>query len=307
MSTKSRVTWGVMGLILLAVIGGDLWAQRGPGYGAGRGRRGPGGHGQGRDPQFIADRDIFHYLLAHHDQVKRRVKKLEDGVETVTESNDPEVRAKIREHVGGMYERIKKVRPIRMRDPLFAELFRHAGKIQMRHEDTKKGVRVTETSKDPYVAKLIQAHAEVVSLFVKNGFSEAHKNHAVPGANVALTAETTPSAACTGGQCGRACCGGASNQAAATAREGDAQACKRCPPANACPKSKCSIGAGCPSTQNCSSAAACPDGKASPQSENCPGASACRSGESCPLSEVSPSGTKCPCGDKGPQERKKND
>ena len=67
-----------------------------------------------------------------------------------------------------------------MRDPLFAELFRHADKIKMQHEDTEHGVRVVETSADPYVARLIKAHAKVVSGFVDRGFDEAMKNHAVP-------------------------------------------------------------------------------------------------------------------------------
>jgi intracellular sulfur oxidation DsrE/DsrF family protein len=41
-------------------------------------------------------------------------------------------------------------------------------------------VRVTETSDDPYVAKLIKAHAKTVSGFVERGFREAMKNHPVP-------------------------------------------------------------------------------------------------------------------------------
>jgi len=64
-----------------------------------------------------------------------------------------------------MSARVKEQRPIHMRDPLFREVFAHADKIVMRHENTPKGVKVVETSGDPYVAKLIQAHAEVVSLF----------------------------------------------------------------------------------------------------------------------------------------------
>jgi intracellular sulfur oxidation DsrE/DsrF family protein len=52
----------------------------------------------------------------------------------------------------------------------------------MKVEDTEKGVKVRETSKDRYTVKLIQAHAEVVSKFVAHGFDEAHKNHPVPAA-----------------------------------------------------------------------------------------------------------------------------
>lgn len=50
----------------------------------------------------------------------------------------------------------------------------------MRHENTPKGVKVIETSRDPYVARLIQAHAEVVSLFIENGRQEMMRSHEVP-------------------------------------------------------------------------------------------------------------------------------
>jgi uncharacterized protein len=50
----------------------------------------------------------------------------------------------------------------------------------MAHEVTEKGVKVTETSTDPYVAKLIQAHADVVTNFIANGRAEAMKDHPVP-------------------------------------------------------------------------------------------------------------------------------
>ena len=59
-----------------------------------------------------------------------------------------------------MLARVKEGRPIHQRDPLFTELFKNADRIEARHELTAGGVRVVETSKDPYVAKLLQAHAE---------------------------------------------------------------------------------------------------------------------------------------------------
>jgi hypothetical protein len=102
------------------------------------------------------------------------------GVETITESDVPEVAAKIIEHAEAMHTRLKKRSPIHMRDPLFAEVFRHADKITMKIEKTKKGVKVEESSQDPYVVKLIQAHAEVVSKFLKDGHEEVRKNHTPP-------------------------------------------------------------------------------------------------------------------------------
>ena len=161
-----RVLTALMAFLFLADL---AFAQRG------------GGFGHGADDRHNADHEVFQFLLTHHKQITRKVTERPDGVETLTESDHPKVAAKIKEHVEWMKYRIGNTNPIRMRDPLFAELFRNANKIKMEHVDTDKGVRVVETSDDPYVVKLIQSHAKVVSGFVDRGFAEAMKNHAVPG------------------------------------------------------------------------------------------------------------------------------
>lgn len=160
--------------------------QGGPGRGLGRGQGGQG-RGHVHDERHNEDHVVFQFLLANHEKIRRSVKVRPDGVETLTESDDPEIAAKIKEHVQWMEYRVEETQPIRMRDPLFAEIFRHTDKIKMSREETGKGVRVIETSEDPYVAKLIKAHAEAVSGFVKRGFAEAMKNHPVPGKEVAKT------------------------------------------------------------------------------------------------------------------------
>lgn len=139
----------------------------------------PPGRGM-RDEALSADRDVFHFLLDHRADVRRTVKDLENGVETVTESDKPEVAAKIREHAAAMHKRVKDGTGIHLRDPLFAAIFKHHTKIAMTVERTEKGVKVTETSDDPYVTGLIRAHAAVVTKFVENGHAEARKNHPVP-------------------------------------------------------------------------------------------------------------------------------
>lgn len=106
---------------------------------------------------------------------------LPNGVETLTESADPKVTEKPQAHVASMYERVEQGCPAHARDPLFAEIFRNKDKITMKLEKTDKGVKVIETSDDPYVAKLIQAHAQVVNLFLKNGHAEMMKDHPLPG------------------------------------------------------------------------------------------------------------------------------
>jgi len=144
-------------------------------------RRGPGrGMGRGPRPDVVADQDIFHDLLANHDRIRRSVTKLSNGVEALTESDDPKVAEKIKSHARSMHERIQQGRGLRYWDELFAEVFRHHADIRMSVDETEKGVRTIETSTNAYAATLIQAHAEVVSKFVADGFEEAHKNHEVP-------------------------------------------------------------------------------------------------------------------------------
>lgn len=122
----------------------------------------------------------FHYLLAHRRKIRRTVVRRPDGVETVTESDDAAVSEGIRTHVRAMKARLEDGRPIHARDPLFRAIFQHAPAITMRIEDTPHGVRVTETSSDPWVADLIREHAEVVTRFLANGMDEVHRDHAVP-------------------------------------------------------------------------------------------------------------------------------
>jgi len=186
-------------LLMAAIVAFPVSAQQGQGRGFGRGHgrgaggpgHGPGGPGHAHDHRHEDDHEVFQFLLTNHKQIRRTVKELPNGVETLTESDDKAIVGKIQEHVYWMRERIEKTQPIRMRDPLFAELFKHTDKIKMVHKDTDKGVTVTETSDDPYVATLIKAHAKVLTGFVERGFAEAMKNHAVPGKKAGAAAQQT--------------------------------------------------------------------------------------------------------------------
>ena len=132
------------------------------------------------DAAHTVDMQLFHQLFEHQTEITRQVVAREDGIETVTESKNPEVTRLLQTHVASMLARVKDGRPIHQRDPLFVELFKNADLIEARHELTAGGVRVVETSNDAYVVKLLQAHAEVVSAFLANGMSEMMKNHPVP-------------------------------------------------------------------------------------------------------------------------------
>jgi hypothetical protein len=177
------------GLAALAIVG---WAAVGASAQQGQGPCGMGGmqggmmcgggmqRGMMRDPAYAADMQGFHQLIAHRTEITRTVMVRPDGVETLTESDNPEAARLIQAHVAAMLARVKERRPIHQRDPLFREIFANADKIAAQSEATAKGMRVVETSTDPYVARLIQAHAEVVSAFLANGHAEMMKNHEVP-------------------------------------------------------------------------------------------------------------------------------
>lgn len=172
-SRPAQMGWLIVLLLVLTASG--LAQGHGPGHGA---------MGQQRD-----DMQTIHALFADHQKIRRTVTRIEGGVETLTESDDPTVQALIIGHTQAMKTRLVKRQPIRMWDPLFAALFEHAEKIEMEVLPTAKGVRVRETSKDPYVVQLIQAHADGVSEFVEVGPSIMHKAHPLPGAKAEPTAE----------------------------------------------------------------------------------------------------------------------
>lgn len=132
------------------------------------------------DASHQADMQVFHQLFDHRAEITRKVVLRPDGIETVTESTNPEVTRLLKTHVAAMLARVKEARPIHQRDPLFVELFKHADKISASYEPTATGVKVIETSPDAYAVKLLQAHAEVIGAFLSNGMSEMMKNHPVP-------------------------------------------------------------------------------------------------------------------------------
>lgn len=167
-------------VVIPCVAIGEL-AARGPFKGPGP--HGPGFRGRGggaNDPTHQADMRVIHALLAQRHQIRRQVSDTPTGVKTLTESDNPQVARLIRTHVYAMHERAKTRRPIHLRDPLFAALFANLGSLQMKVKDTPKGVAVEQTSSTALGAKLVQAHARVVSLFIANGHSEVRRNHPVP-------------------------------------------------------------------------------------------------------------------------------
>jgi YHS domain-containing protein len=129
------------------------------------------------------DMQTIHKLFADNKKLKRTVKTIPGGVEALTEASDSKTALLLQEHVAAMKVRLETKQPMRAWDPLFAVLFQNADKVKMSVENTKQGVKITSTSDDAYVVKLLQEHAKAVSGFVKDGMAGMHVSHPAPGAS----------------------------------------------------------------------------------------------------------------------------
>ncbi len=143
--------------------------------GAHKEAKGSGDKGRGR-PEM----QNTHFLVTHHDQLERVVEDIPNGVQTVTTTGDPELLEPLRQHVQEMSAVLEEGGHVRKWDPLFAEIFEHGEAIQIEIEEIDDGVRVTETSNDEEVVKLIRAHARKIDQFVARGQDACREETPLP-------------------------------------------------------------------------------------------------------------------------------
>ena len=156
---------------------------RGPGMGRGMGRGFQGGRGPGaKVGNFQADMRTIHAMFDNRDKIRRSVMLLPDGAESLTESDDEELAAMLKDHVPNMDARVLGNAPLPPMTfhPVFVALIKHADDYTLDYEETDKGVKVTYQSDDPYVVMLVQEHAKLVSRFLQNGHDEIHADYELP-------------------------------------------------------------------------------------------------------------------------------
>lgn len=125
--------------------------------------------GPAQSNAFGSDMSVVHAMLVSHDQIKRTVTNLPDGIRTVTESDDPQVAKEIKEHVASMSQRLKDGRVFNVASHALPRIFANSDKIRTDIEQTPKGVIVTQTSTDPAAVTALQTHAGEVSDLVRGG------------------------------------------------------------------------------------------------------------------------------------------
>ncbi|MCR9115378.1 MAG: DUF3365 domain-containing protein [bacterium] len=157
----------------------------GPGKGQGQGRgQGRGQQGQGRGPgmEWREDMVTLHALFGNRKKIKRAVRLLPDGAESLTESTDKKVAALIKQHVPAMESRVHGDNPLPPMTfhPVFVQLIKHADDYSFTYKETPNGMSVRYKATDPFVIMLVQEHAKLVSRFIANGMSEIHKPYKLP-------------------------------------------------------------------------------------------------------------------------------
>jgi hypothetical protein len=115
------------------------------------------------------DMNAYMQMFANHTALRRRVKKLANGVRTTTESDDLRLVALLQEHVARMYDRVDNEEEVRCMSDSLPTLFQNAKKYHRQLRLTPKGVVVTETSDDSAVLAAIRSHATEVTGFVEEG------------------------------------------------------------------------------------------------------------------------------------------
>jgi hypothetical protein len=140
-----------------------------------------GGHGmmamlQGEDtsPEEVAE---LRSMFMHHPDIRRSVTNLPDGIETVTESDDPYLAERIISHVVGMIGRMEDGRDPRIpiQSPTLDILFANRDLIRTEIEPTETGIRVVQRSGDPATVAALQTHAAEVSDMAARGMQAVHE------------------------------------------------------------------------------------------------------------------------------------
>ena len=104
-----------------------------------------------------------------HTEITCTVEEIPGGVRTTTQSNAPDLAAKLREHVSSMYSRLGQGSEVMCMSPTLPTLFRNTGGYRRQLTLTPRGVIAEETSDDPALTDAIRAHAREVSGFVRDG------------------------------------------------------------------------------------------------------------------------------------------
>jgi hypothetical protein len=152
------------------------------GMGKGGGHMGGGGMGMGMGGGGRSEMATIHNLVDNRHDIQRIVNMTDDGISSTTWSENEKVSAWIKQHVAEMSALLESSGRIRQWDDLFVKVFdmRDSHTMEYHERDDGMGVVVEQYGINKCAIGLVQAHAKVVSAFIREGYDEVHKNHNVP-------------------------------------------------------------------------------------------------------------------------------
>lgn len=139
--------------------------------------------GMRHDSTAMAHMPTIHTLIMNHERIVRTVTNLSDGIRTVTESDEPELARRIREHVVGMSGVLAAgVDPgLPHTTSALRTILRNRDKIRTLVDTTAKGILVVQTSDDAATVAALQQHAREVTEMVRSGREALHGGMMHPG------------------------------------------------------------------------------------------------------------------------------
>lgn len=128
---------------------------------------GPGGGGMmGVGP---GDMQTYMEMFSRHTELNRVVEEIPGGVRTTTQSNSPDLGAKLQAHVSSMYSHVQQGTEVMCMSDSLPTLFRNSNGYRRQLTFTPTGVIAEETADDPNLTEAIRAHAREVTGFVVDG------------------------------------------------------------------------------------------------------------------------------------------
>ena len=116
-------------------------------------------------------------IFTNHMKINRRVEQLPNGIKTITETDDDDLRESIVTHVALMVTRLEEGRnpQVIIQSPTLDLLFDRYDEIETNVEITNRGVQVIQTSSNRDVVALLQQHAAEVSDMSERGMRAVHE------------------------------------------------------------------------------------------------------------------------------------
>ena len=115
------------------------------------------------------DMRTYMEMFSRHSELNRIVEEIPGGVRTTTQSNSPDLAAKLQAHVSSMYSHVQQGAEVMCMSGSLPTLFRNASGYRRQLTVTPTGLIAEETSDDPILTQAIRAHAREVTGFVVDG------------------------------------------------------------------------------------------------------------------------------------------